>query len=183
MNIKAIEKILGDTYYKPFLYKNKTVITNGKFLIFYNNDIGLNYVEDYKVPNVSQFYNDAIKPFKNIQLVKDIECEHQFCHDEKENIDCEDCEGSGMVYWHYENYEREDLCPVCDGDGTKGEYKYCPNENIKFGRYIISTKTICSLKYYLEDVSLCGDDTNKIGLTYVRFSFSDGVGIIAVRII
>ncbi len=34
-----------------------------------------------------------------------------------EDVECNDCNGHGVVDWEYKNHTKEFDCPVCDGDG------------------------------------------------------------------
>jgi len=44
-----------------------------------------------------------------------------------EDVECKECKGEGTVVWEYNNHEKEDDCPVCDGDGLSRKKKQVPN--------------------------------------------------------
>jgi hypothetical protein len=47
-----------------------------------------------------------------------------------ENIECEECGGSGEVEWEYNSYTRVDECPVCGGSGYSKMKRQVPTGKI-----------------------------------------------------
>lgn len=58
-----------------------------------------------------------------------------------ENIKCHECQGTGMVYWEYEHWEKLFDCPVCDGEGYIERTRWVPT-----GRKIVSSMAYIQVK-------------------------------------
>lgn len=57
------------------------------------------------------------------------------------NVKCQECQGSGEVYWEYEHWEKLFDCPVCDGEGYIEQERWIPT-----GRKIVSSMAYIQVK-------------------------------------
>lgn len=53
------------------------------------------------------------------------------------DVECKECEGEGTVVWEYNNHEKEDDCPVCDGDGLSRKKRQVPNGKKNIPNYAL----------------------------------------------
>ena len=61
----------------------------------------------------------------------------------RENIECQECEGSGEVEWEYKHYEMMDECPKCDGKGHWEGFNMVPNTRINYDLIVVVLSQKC----------------------------------------
>lgn len=145
---------------KPFINSGHYVASDASILIALPTDKAVidEIKESENTPNVSRVLNykeDQNRTFDIKQLMKSIIIEEI---DEEiyvgEDVECDECEATGWVEWHYDSksgrtYDDNHDCPVCDGSGLSERAK-----KIKTGKSIANPRqrlilfdTILAYKY------------------------------------
>ncbi len=123
---------------KPFVQNGKVYATDATMVIFIDEkDCDFEVKNEYqeKAPNV-----EAIVPIPNtskIIYVQQSDFDKFKTEDELEytgeEINCETCNGEGVVEWEFEHYTKDFDCPKCDGTGYKEEKQQRKTGNKIFG--------------------------------------------------
>lgn len=120
---------LRPVFDEPFIVGEYVYATDSRYLIMTDKKL-INFDVKNQYNKFTREKMESIIP-KTTKLKKlDIDLnyfESLKTADEYENhekrMNCDECDGFGVVDWEYNNYTREDDCPVCYGTGGRDESK------------------------------------------------------------
>lgn len=162
----------------PYLKKGYVCATDAHILIRIKAEMLIGKYKEIQSCNISFPADncDFIVSLQDIETalsnIPQIEEEEKIGKD----IDCEECDGEGVVEWEYrckrgQDYCREFECPVCEGSGYKQRaiYKKTGNMVPDKGYPIGIRKVVFKTKY----IEILGKTMRVIGVDKVRCVYQD----------
>lgn len=132
LNTVTVEDPFRPWMETPFRYKDKIVATNAMVMVAMPVDMAgeMTFPNQDSIASKIDSVFSGYKPVSKLLPLEIMDKIESLCPlvDELNLIEeaerCKTCDGEGTVEWWFENFEKEDDCPVCHGQGETGEDRY-----------------------------------------------------------
>jgi hypothetical protein len=181
----------------PFTQGGYVYATDARILIRIRESVVTGSYPVAENPNNSRFFietnrEETITIQQLEELLSRVEMIEE-THVVGKSVTCEECGGSGLVYWEHGRYEKEDDCPACDGSGYSQQERKVITGNmtlnklapVKLGGRTFSAGYIQTIVQTMEllgihEIAMRYNEYNE--MKQVIFNFSPDVDVILMPI-